>query len=88
MQNDSAIARTGARPLPDRPALIWNVIVHRDGARTLTLGGQAIGYYSRIHYRHAKGRAAGWRGVTHTGTLVYAPTERRAREMIQEAYRR
>ena len=80
-------ASTG--PLGGGPALApftWRTVIHRDGTRTLALAGQTIGHYSRIHYKHAKGRAAGWRGVTHRGTLVYAPTERRVRELLQTTW--
>ena len=66
--------------------LIWQTVIHRDGTRTVTLGGQAIGYYSQICRKHARGNAAGWRGVTHRGQLVYAKTERAVRESIQEVY--
>jgi hypothetical protein len=52
----------------------------------VTLGGQAVGYYSLICRRHARGNASGWRGVTHQGQLVYAKTERGVRESIQEVY--
>tara|TARA_R110000868_G_scaffold143614_1_gene361974 strand:- start:57 stop:323 length:267 start_codon:yes stop_codon:yes gene_type:complete len=66
--------------------LAWRTIEHRDGTRTVTLGGQAVGYYSLICRRHARGNASGWRGVTHRGQLVYAKTERAVRENIQEVY--
>lgn len=87
MNNDSTVARASARPVPDTRPIAWSVIEHRDGTRTLTYGGQAAGYYSRIHYKHARGKAAGWRGVTHGGALLYAPTERRIRERLQEAFK-
>lgn len=77
--------RAGAGAVPDSEALVWSTVTHRDGTRTLTWGGQAVGYYSRIHYKHAKGAAAGWRGVTIAGALMYAPTERRIRERLQES---
>ena len=66
--------------------LVWQTVIHRDGTRTLALGGQTIGHYSRIHYKHAKGQAAGWRGVTHRGQLVYAKSERAVRDKIREVY--
>ena len=71
---------------PDLQHLTWRTVEHRDGTRTITLGGQTIGHYSQIHYKHAKGNAAGWRGVTHQGQLVYAKTERAVREKVQEVY--
>ena len=70
----------------DLSPLAWRTIEHRDGTRTVTLGGQAVGYYSLICRRHARGNASGWRGVTHQGQLVYAKTERAVRESIQEVY--
>lgn len=66
--------------------LTWRTVTHRDGTRTLALGGQTIGHYSRIHYKHARGQAAGWRGVTHRGQLVYAKSERAVRDKIREVY--
>jgi len=83
MRNDTVSPMGGS---PDLPSLAWSTVIHRDGTRTITHAGQAIGHYSRIHYKHARGKAAGWRGVTHRGTLVYAPTERRVRELVREAY--
>lgn len=64
----------------------FGLIEHRDGTRTVTLGGQAIGYYSQIYRKHARGVMTGWRGVTHRGQLVYAKTERAVREKVQEVY--
>ena len=71
---------------PDISPLAWRTIEHRDGTRTVTLGGQAVGYYSLICRKHARGNASGWRGVTHRGQLVYAKTERAVRESIQGVY--
>jgi hypothetical protein len=83
MKND-ATRTVGADPALSH--LKWQTVVHRDGTRTLALGGQTIGHYSRIHYKHAKGQAAGWRGVTHRGQLVYAKSERAVRDKIREVY--
>ena len=48
-----------------------------DGTRTLAHGATVLGHYERT-------KARGWRGVTHGGLIVRAPTEAGVRRALAE----
>lgn len=50
---------------------------HGDGTRTLAHDATVLGHYERTSARD-------WRGVTHGGTIVRAPTEAAVRRALVE----
>jgi len=54
-----------------------NTAYHGDGTRTLVHGATVLGHYERT-------KARDWRGVTHGGLIVRAPTEAGVRRALVE----